>query len=267
MDREQTGPGKNPFPSLPAADAAMAVVILSLGLFLAVSGHRFAHRWFASPSRQHAPALEELLGILAAASGLLVVAWWVMALAMAVAAALLERSGRSAAARVTGKFSPAFMRRVAVAALGCQMLAAPVAGAAGPPEPDPSPRPAVAALWAPTAGDQHAPGLPRALRVLAAPAPNTAPLWLPRAPAVDPGTMAVPQLRGSGPADARDEVTVRPGDSLWGLAASRLGPLASDVDIAAEWPRIYQANRTVIGESPHLLHPGQVLRLPAGTER
>ena len=31
-----------------------------------------------------------------------------------------------------------------------------------------------------------------------------------------------------------------------------------------EWPRRYQANRAVIGESPHLLRPGQILRLPGG---
>jgi nucleoid-associated protein YgaU len=66
------------------------------------------------------------------------------------------------------------------------------------------------------------------------------------------------------PADGRAEVTVRAGDSLWSLASARLGPLASDLDIAREWPRLYQANRAVIGESPDLLHPGQVLRLPEG---
>jgi nucleoid-associated protein YgaU len=57
-------------------------------------------------------------------------------------------------------------------------------------------------------------------------------------------------------------VTVRAGDSLWSLSAARLGPMASDVDIARDWPGLYQANRDIIGENPHLLRPGQVLRLP-----
>ena len=46
--------------------------------------------------------------------------------------------------------------------------------------------------------------------------------------------------------------------------AARLGPFASDVDIALDWPRLYQANRDIIGGNPHLLRPGQVLRLPPG---
>ena len=59
-------------------------------------------------------------------------------------------------------------------------------------------------------------------------------------------------------------MTVRPGDSLWSLSSARLGPFASDVDIALDWPLIYQANRDIIGGDPNLLRPAQVLRLPPG---
>ncbi len=61
---------------------------------------------------------------------------------------------------------------------------------------------------------------------------------------------------------ARREVTVRSGDSLWSIAAAALGPLASDADIAREWPRLYAGNRDTIGANPHFLRPGQVLVLP-----
>ncbi|HWB65202.1 MAG TPA: LysM domain-containing protein [Mycobacteriales bacterium] len=62
-------------------------------------------------------------------------------------------------------------------------------------------------------------------------------------------------------------VVVRPGDTLWGIAASRLGGHPSDANIAAAWPRWWHANRQVIGPDPNLIHPGQRLRPPAPTRR
>ena len=55
---------------------------------------------------------------------------------------------------------------------------------------------------------------------------------------------------------------VRRGDSLWRIAAARLGDNATDADIAAAWPSIYEANRTTIGGDPGLILPGQVLTIP-----
>jgi nucleoid-associated protein YgaU len=57
-------------------------------------------------------------------------------------------------------------------------------------------------------------------------------------------------------------VTVRPGDSLWSLAANRLGGTPSAARIQAEWPRWYAANRQVIGADPNLLRPGASLLVP-----
>ncbi len=57
-------------------------------------------------------------------------------------------------------------------------------------------------------------------------------------------------------------VLVRPGDSLWAIAARALGPQAAVAAVAAEWPRWYAANRAVIGPDPGLLHPGQWLVAP-----
>jgi nucleoid-associated protein YgaU len=66
---------------------------------------------------------------------------------------------------------------------------------------------------------------------------------------------------------ARDQtsetVRVRAGDSLWLLAARRLGPHADARQIGAEWPRWYAANRAVIGPDPSLIVAGQVLHAPA----
>jgi nucleoid-associated protein YgaU len=57
---------------------------------------------------------------------------------------------------------------------------------------------------------------------------------------------------------------VRPGDSLWAIAARHLSPGASDAAIAAEWPRWYRANRAVIGSNPSHLLVGTRLSVPHG---
>lgn len=59
-----------------------------------------------------------------------------------------------------------------------------------------------------------------------------------------------------------DQVRVRPGDSLWSIAESRLGPRATVPEIATLWRRIHARNVTVIGPDPDLIHPGQLLELP-----
>jgi len=93
----------------------------------------------------------------------------------------------------------------------------------------------------------------------------------PRAPALDwPGlTIAVAPvdspLRSSGGAAAANHggaVVVRPGDTLWSIAAAQLGPGTSRNLIAASWPQWYAANRHVIGPDPGVIHPGQRLHPP-----
>jgi LysM repeat protein len=51
-------------------------------------------------------------------------------------------------------------------------------------------------------------------------------------------------------------VRVTPGDTLWDIAARRLGAGAS-------WPAIYRLNRDVIGPEPGVITPGQRLVLPS----
>ena len=51
-------------------------------------------------------------------------------------------------------------------------------------------------------------------------------------------------------------VRVVPGDTLWDIAARRLGAGAS-------WPAIYALNRDVIGPDPGVITPGQRLVLPS----
>lgn len=59
---------------------------------------------------------------------------------------------------------------------------------------------------------------------------------------------------------------VRPGDSLWTIAARARGPLDDD-RVRALTTRLYDLNRGVVGPDPDLILPGQVLRLPFDLER
>ncbi len=56
---------------------------------------------------------------------------------------------------------------------------------------------------------------------------------------------------------------VAEGDTLWSLAADHLAPDPTADEIAAAWPRLYAANRDVIGPDPSHIEPGQRLVLPA----
>ncbi len=55
---------------------------------------------------------------------------------------------------------------------------------------------------------------------------------------------------------------VRPGDSLWSIAARDLGPAAGNAEITERWHALYAANRARIGPDPDLVEPGLRLRLP-----
>jgi nucleoid-associated protein YgaU len=86
------------------------------------------------------------------------------------------------------------------------------------------------------------------------------------APALD-WPVAAPPAPPPPLAAAPEEVVVRPGDTLWGLAAAQLPPGATDAAIARAWPVWWGTNRAVIGTDPDLLHPGTRLVPPPSTPR
>lgn len=102
--------------------------------------------------------------------------------------------------------------------------------------------------------------------------PTSNPGWRPATLPVSPGLLAPPAARPSADAPEAGGVTaggataegiaVHAGDTLWDIAARYLGEGASDVDIALEWPRWFEANRALIGPNPNVLRPGQILQAP-----
>jgi len=71
---------------------------------------------------------------------------------------------------------------------------------------------------------------------------------------------AGPEDRG---APVRREHTVKPHDTLWGIAAAHLPTGSrSAATIDRYWRQVYAANRAAVGADPDLIHPGTRLTVP-----
>ncbi|MFZ3417872.1 LysM peptidoglycan-binding domain-containing protein [Arthrobacter sp. 3Tela_A] len=209
--------------------------------------------------------LQSAAGLAAGWAGLLVLAWWGVGAVAALVSALLLRSGKCRASRAVGRFSPAFLRRLAAAALGVQLAAAPLpvlASPAGSTAPASTASYTVPVSGSPAADPGWNPSNSTGLGRAAAHSSEEAadPSWKPSPGPVD-SSLLIPGVARGEPAAAAT-VTVRAGDTLWNLAAAQLGPLATDHEVARHWPAWHAANRFVIGPDPHHLLPGQVLTVP-----
>lgn len=117
-----------------------------------------------------------------------------------------------------------------------------------------------AADVAPTASGHASaghPSIPAAPAVTVPPTATATPT-----PAATPGGGPSPTAAPTGQEPART-VTVQAGDSLWRITAGLLPAGSDDARIAATWPVVYAANRDVVGPDPGLIHPGDVLTVPA----
>ena len=278
-----------------AATRTVRSAVLATGsLLLCAGGLRLCWMLAAGPleaiqaSGPDAP--DDLIVVGTAAVGSVLLAWLglgVMLAALAAAPGALGRMAGKASARVT----PAVMRRAAAVLLGTalattvtslahasapQPLPSPhtkSSQAEGPPVPDPAfrvtTRQLVAAGGAPEPGGSVPPST-----TVTAPDPGFgagAPTPTPTSPAASRPMNSPPTAPGLGPlgaaphtpsSTASGTVTVVRGDTLWAIAARHLGPHASPLQVAREWPRWYAVNRTVIGPNPNLIHVGQVLTVP-----
>lgn len=92
-----------------------------------------------------------------------------------------------------------------------------------------------------------------------APQPSAAP--------APPRTQPPPGRQPSRPAPPGPGVpwvfyVVRTGDTMWSITDWALGSRSTPARISASWTRIWAANRSVIGDDPNLIFPGQRFRVP-----
>lgn len=222
--------------------------------------------WAGSPSiaalGEGTATFDEALGGVAAIGAWLLLAWIVLVLGGTALATVPGAVGR-ASSRAVAAITPVAARRTARLALGVAVAAGPVALSAGPAAAySPGGMGGVPAAMQLTGDAGDLPLVERPTR------PDQTPL--PAAPvnaasltsdlAADPPEQETPE-----PAEPRPptSVVVQRGDSLWTIAARHLGPGASDAQIAAAWPRWYEANRDAIGDDPNLIVPGITLTPPA----
>jgi nucleoid-associated protein YgaU len=176
--------------------------------------------------------------------------WTAIGLLAALGVELPGLAGRSCR-HVARIMLPRVAYRVLAGAAGVGVLLTPALANAAPSTPPPvaaaasTPTP----TW-PTGSDLPSPGWPVGAAAVA--------------PPTDPARPVPP----AGPAhrSGPSSVLVRPGQSLWRIAAEHLPPHASDAQIAAAWPHWYAANRTTVGPDPGRLAPGQVLHAPVSPQ-
>ena len=171
----------------------------------------------------HLP-LEQALAIALAATLLAGWLWCVLTAGLLSLELTVRGAPRQARALPTSARCPAPVRAVVLAVLGG-------AGAAG-------------TLTVPA----HADGL-------VAPAPR---------PAAAVVGLAVPDRQAAAVAGTPPGAVhvVRPGESLWSIAESRLPAGASAALVDRDWRRLYAANRRTVGPDPDLIRPGTSLGLP-----
>lgn len=180
------------------------------------------------PAQPFAVLLSQLCS--AALLGCAAWAWAVTLLVLLEAVVALSGPDRDLRLRARRRGIPSAYRRLVLGACGLALsagVAAPALATPGPVHLDPpvaTPRSAVAIT----------PAAPRA------------PVHAPRR------------------ASAGSDIVVRPGDSLWHLAAERLSPEASDATVEHTWRRLYAANAELIGADPDHIEPGQRLERPRG---
>ncbi|MCF3140218.1 LysM peptidoglycan-binding domain-containing protein [Paenarthrobacter sp. AR 02] len=247
-------------------DLVLAASLLGLGLLLAFTGTVLMGQWLAAEHHHQQSSLDHVLEASASIVGSSIATWWTASCFLAFLATAMQRKGRTKAARSISKFSPGFMLRLAAAVLGLNLLGSGAAQAATQPEPgwhatDTVTTDSTGASWTPTSHSTPKVGAPAPVETGSSRVEAFSPGWKPQHPVVDPGLLSRPASRQA-TYPGKADVIVQPGDSLWSIAASRLGPFATDVDIALSWPKWYDANRSTIGADPTLLQPGQVLQPP-----
>ncbi|MDQ1751167.1 MAG: hypothetical protein QOE71_2223 [Pseudonocardiales bacterium] len=183
----------------------------------------------------------------------LTAAWLALALAATLAGSCPGRFGRGSHI-LASRVAPRTLRRIVIGAAGASILLGSSSALA-----EPGPAPPTSTMV--TTTSERTPPIPPVPWPTSTASGPSAPLPVAVVPLQPPD--AKPGRRAVQPPQ-EGRVTVTAGQSLWLIAAHRLGPTASDQQVATEWPRWYRANRGVIGADPALIRPGERLTVPTG---
>jgi nucleoid-associated protein YgaU len=186
--------------------------------------------------------------------------WLAVTVLLSLAAQAPGAAGRCALSTLQ-RVAPATVRRALAVTLGLSVLSGTggIAQAAGPVShvaiSQPSTSPVMSLDWPVAAPASPVIALDRPVPVLVHHDPARGLSLLtsgPRAQGKVPAAQAIPRQR----------ITVRPGDSLWRIAARALPRDTAPAVVERSWHRWYAANRGVIGADPNLIQPGQQLTPP-----
>lgn len=219
-------------------------------------------------------AFEDALAGLSAALLLGCVLWLSLTGAVTVAAYVAQEvaAGTRVArllTRAVERGCPAVVHRLVAGTLGVAVTV----GLAGPALADPLPvRPTSSGATSTGTTSTGATSTgPERLRGLALPDRAVGAAWTVQvlrsvAPEAAAGPATRPRTRDSPRPVARDvvarDVVVRPGQSLWTIAAGLLPAPATDAEVTRAWQRLHHANASVIGADPDLILPGTRLVVP-----
>lgn len=235
--------------------------LLALGIAFAAAAGTLGTRTWQVGSELGAALfpVEDVVELAAVAVGTVVSGWVGLHALVALVCVVAGRRGArwTAGERTVAEHAPALVRRLAHAAAGAGLglaLAVPTAtalpgqGAGTDPASDVDVAVVLDLGWQPTES------LPTDRSTSSSPHPRPERLSLVN--------------RGRSTGTGREPlVVVQPGDTLWAIAAGRLGTEQvgtdpSDAEIAAAVTRWHDTNRDVLGGNPDLIRPGTVLRQP-----
>ena len=215
-----------------------------------------------SPRQLDNSSLERLTGVVIGLLGALILMWFLLGFIAAVLAAIGSRTGHHRTARALARLSPPFIARITIALFSGSLIFATSANATPLPQQQGTEilNGGSCTLPIPSYWSIQSPDVPCTFDTPKTMEETTllSPGWVPQ-----PISLPLQRVAGGTPRETTSEVIVQSGDSLWSIAAAHLGSGASKAQIAAAWPRWYEANKKIIGQNPDHLELGLVLQVPA----
>lgn len=241
---------------------ALSILVLSVSMLLGsavIAVHIDLNP--SSPRQLDNSSLERLTGVVIGLLGALILLWFLLGFIASVLATIGSRTGHHRISRAFARLSPQFILRISIALFSGSLIFATSANAAPPPAQQGAEilNSGSCTISTPSYWRTKPPNTPcaPATQETGEETKLLSPGWVPQ-----PISLPLQRVAGGAPRETTTEVIVQSGDSLWSIAAAHLTNDASNAQIAAAWPRWYEANKKIIGQNPDHLELGLVLQVP-----